>query len=766
MGERKLHLTHWGLFEADVEGDQVTAIHPYRKDPDPPPHHGNMLSSLHHPTRISQPYVRAGWLEDRSRRQELRGRDEFVALDWDEVLDLLAQELRRVYQQYGAEAIYGGSYGWGSAGRFHHAQSQVHRFLNTLGGYTASVGNYSYGASQVLLPHVVGSADQVMMRATTWRSIVEHTQLIVAFGGLPARNAYVATGGVSRHQTKHYLQVVRDRGTRFVLVSPIRDDIAAEAEAQWLPIRPGADVAFMLSLCHTLLSEGRHDEHFLTRYCVGFDRFRAYLAGETDGQPKTPEWAETIAEIPSVSIRSLARQMAETRTLVSVSWSLQRADFGEQPVWTGLVLAAMLGQIGLPGGGFGHGYASSHYVGHRPTPTGLPTLPQGKNPVDAFIPVARVADMLFDTGQDFDFDGRSLTYPDIRLVYWCGGNPFHHHQDLNRLRRALTRPETIVVHEPFWTQMARHADIVLPCTVSLERNDLGAGKNDPLLVAMPQLVAPHAQARNDYNIFAKLSHRLGTNKAFTKGRSEMDWVRHLYEDWRTRISYSGYTVPPFETFWREGSLELPIDTSESALFERFRMDPAGHPLDTPSGRIEIHSTAIESLNYADCPGHPQWLGHSGWLSAPPSQRFPLHLIANQPSTRLHSQLDVGNHSMASKLGGREPIRIHPIDAAAREIIAGDVVRVFNDRGSCLAGAVLSENVRPGVVQLSTGAWYDPAPDDETMCVHGNPSVLTCDRGSSRLGQGCTGQHILVEVARFNQAVPPVRATEPPPVRES
>jgi biotin/methionine sulfoxide reductase len=140
----------------------------------------------------------------------------------------------------------------------------------------------------------------------------------------------------------------------------------------------------------------------------------------------------------------------------------------------------------------------------------------------------------------------------------------------------------------------------------------------------------------------------------------------------------------------------------------------------------------------------------------------LHLIANQPATRLHSQLDVGPVSRASKVDGREPVSINPADAAVRGIAAGDVVRVFNDRGACLAGAVLTDAIRPGVVQLATGAWFDPVDTpDGVLCVHGNPNVLTADVPTSRLSQGCAGQQARVEVERYTGTPPPVTVTEPP-----
>jgi biotin/methionine sulfoxide reductase len=420
----------------------------------------------------------------------------------------------------------------------------------------------------------------------------------------------------------------------------------------------------------------------------------------------------------------------------------------------------------LPGGGFGQGYGSLGYVGRPPLRIGPPTLPQGRNPVEAFIPVARLADMLLHPGEAFDFDGERRVYPQIRLVYWCGGNPFHHHQHLGRLRRALGRPDTIVVHDPFWTPMARHADVVLPATLTLERNDLGGSPNDTALIAMHRAIEPYAGARNDYDIFTDLAAALGVGERFTEGRDERAWLTRLYEDWRGRVETGGGPRPPaFDRFWATGLLEVPDVDADLVLLEEFRADPERAPLATPSGRIEIFSATIDKFGYEDCPGHPAWLPPTEWLGAPLAVRYPLHLIANNPTTRLHSQLDVGAFSQSAKVQGREPIRIHPEDAARREIQSGDVVRVFNDRGSCLAGAVVTDAVRPSVVQLATGAWYDPLDpaDPDAMCVHGNPNVLTFDRGTSRLAQGCSGQHALVQVEPWTGPVPPIRAYDPPPM---
>jgi len=756
------HSSHWGAFTADVrDGDRVT-VHPHPLDPDPSPLLGNIPGGVRHRTRVSQPMIRAGWLDRGPGPAEGRGAEPFVPVGWPTAIRLLADELKRVIEQHGPEAIYGGSYGWGSAGRIHHAQSQLHRFLNCLGGYTRSVQTYSLGASRVILPYVIGTHDELLYSATAWPVITANTQLVVCFGGIPLKNAAVSAGGVTRHTVRGHLREAARRQVRFVQFSPVKDDLPEFLEAEWHPLVPGTDVAVMLALAHTLITEGLHDREFLAKYCVGFERFERYVLGLDDGGPKSPEWAASLAHVPADALRALARRMAASRTLVTVSWSLQRADHGEQVPWMGLVLAAMLGQIGLPGGGFGFGYGSVQAVG-APRSVPVPTLPQGTNPVETFIPVARISDMLLHPGEEYDYDGRRLRYPRIHLVYWCGGNPFHHHQDLGRLRRAFQRPDTVVVHEAFWTATARHADIVLPSTITLERDDIAASPNDGYLIAMHQAVPPYVASRNDYDIFAELSSRLDAGDRFTEGRTGAEWIRHLYEEWRESAAGVAAQAPPFDEFWRAGSVELPVSPDDTVLFSAFRQDPVRAPLATPSGRIEIFSSRIHGFDYPDCPGHPAWLEPAEWLGSPLASRFPLVLIANNPRTRLHSQLDIGEFSQAAKVKGREPIRLHPDDAAARGIADGDVVRVHNDRGSCLAGAVLSREIRTGVAQLSTGAWYDPFdPRDPTpMCVHGNPNAVTFDKGTSRLAQGCSGQQCLVEIERWDGALPPVTVLDPP-----
>ena len=295
--------------------------------------------------------------------------------------------------------------------------------------------------------------------------------------------------------------------------------------------------------------------------------------------------------------------------------------------------------------------------------------------------------------------------------------------------------------------------------MTLEREDIGAAPTDPLMVAMHRIAEPVGLARDDYDIFADLAERLGQREAFTEGRTSREWLRHLYERTRAGFAQRGEAAPDFETFWAQGELTLPQQPDDGGILRAFRNDPQGHPLPTPSGKIQLSSATVAGFGYADCPGHPAWLQKR----EAPDARHPLWLVANQPATRLHSQLDFGAHSAAAKRRGREVCRLHPLDAAARGIRDGDIVRLYNDRGACLAAAHVTDDLMAGVVQLPTGAWYDPIDPaaDSPLCVHGNPNVLTRDVGTSALAQGSTGQLCAVEVAVFEGELPPIKAYDPP-----
>ena len=759
-----LTAAHWGVYRAEASDGQLRALHPFERDPDPSPIAQGYLGVLDDDLRIRQPMIRKSWLDSGpGTATDRRGTDPFVPVDWETVTQLVAEELNRVLCTHGNQAIFGGSYGWSSAGRFHHAQSQLHRFLNCIGGYTRSVNTYSLAAGEVILSRVLGNAGDFIHSPPSWQSVVDSCELVVAFGGMPLRNSQISAGGTGRHRAREALRDAKKAGVSFVNISPICSDISGELDAEWLPARPGSDVAIMLGIAHEVLRNGWHDIEFLHRYTTGFEEFAEYLTGKSDGVAKTADWAADIADIPAESMRRLAHRMSRVRTIISASWSLTRQQHGEQPFWMATTLAAMLGQIGLPGAGVAFGYCAANSVGNEKCPVSYAALPQLENPVTDFIPVARISDMLLSPGENFRFDGQTFSYPDVRLVYWAGGNPFHHHQDLTRLSAAWEKPETVIVNEWCWNALAKRADIVLPCTTPLERTDIMLTPRDRFVVRMEAAVPPVGEARDDHDIFRAISSKMGVESRFTDGRSKDEWLEWIYTESRDRARKTGVELPEYRAFCDAGWHETDLPTEHRDAFSAFRNDPVAAPLNTPSGRIEITSSAIAAFGGASILPYPAWYEPDEWLGRTTGDcRF--HLISGQPPDKLHSQLDHGTVSKTNKVDGRSPVRIHPSDAKCLGISTGDTVRLHNERGACLGTAVLDCGLLRGIVQMSTGAWLDAeCQDDGTLlCRHGNPNMLTRDVGTSEIAQGPTAHTCLVAVSRYSGRAP-VQAFNPPDI---
>jgi trimethylamine-N-oxide reductase (cytochrome c) len=397
---------------------------------------------------------------------ETRGSGDFVRVSWDKALDLVAGELKRVGKTYGAAGTFAGSYGWKSTGKLHNCQNLMRRMMNvTKHGFVNASGDYSTGASQIVMPHVMGTLE-VYEQQTAWPVVIENTETLVFWGGDPIRTCQIGWL-VPDHTVYDNLAAFKKTGKKVISIDPVRTDTAKFFGAEWVPIRPLTDLPMMLGMAYTLYTEKLHDAKFLAEYTVGFDKFLPYLLGKTDGTPKTAEWAAKICEVPAEQIKALARRLAGSRTMLASGWSLQRQHHGEQNHWMLVTLASMLGQIGLPGGGFGLSY---HYgSGGSLSANGVfaPGITDGAKAKAetpwlteagaASIPVARIVDMLENPGGEFDFNGKRETFPSVKMAYWVGGNPFAHHQDRNRMVKAWQKLETVVVHDFQWTATARFA---------------------------------------------------------------------------------------------------------------------------------------------------------------------------------------------------------------------------------------------------------------------------------------------------------------------
>ena len=768
---------HWGVFYGIVEDGRAVEFKPWEKDPQPSPQLPGVMDSLYSESRIRYPMVRRAWLEQGPGADpDGRGAGDFVRVSWEQAIELVANEIVRVRETYGQQALFAGSYGWKSPGKIHNCQTLLRRMLNLTGSYTNSSGDYSTGAAQVILPYVSGSLE-VYEQCTTWNNLAENCELMVFWGCNPLNNSQISWQ-VADHGAWPGVARIKDAGTPVICIDPVRTETCEALNGEWIAPRPQTDVAMMLGIAHTLYEEGLQDQDFLDRYTAGFDKFLPYLLGDTDGTPKTADWAAEICGLPADTLRDLARRFASKRTMLALGYSTQRQHHGEQIHWMLITLAAMLGQIGLPGGGYGLSY---HYSsGGAPTHT-TPILKavddaSGQTTEGAAwlagggavsIPVSRFVETLLNPGKTMQFNGHEIELPLIKMAYWVGGNPFSHQQDRNEMLRAWRELDTFIVHDVQWTASARHADIVLPATTSYERNDIEQVGDYALshIVPMKKIVEPVFEARSDFDIFADIAEKLGQGYAYTQGLTEMDWIRKIYEAAKIESRAKGMEMPVFDVFWDSNKpLAFPVSEAQEDFVRHadFREDPLLNALGTASGKFELYSVAIERYGYDDCPPHATWMEPIERLGGP-STKYPLHLAANHPQMRLHSQLCGTVNRETYEIAEREPCWMNPADAEQRGLADGDVVRVFNDRGQLLAGLKITDEIMPGVVRINEGGWFDPENPRQigSLCVYGDVNTLTTGIATSKLAQGNCGHTGVAEVERYEGPLPEVTVFSQP-----
>ena len=752
----RISATHWGLVRPVYDNDRLTGLLPHEADPAPSPVLSELARLPYSAARIRRPAIRAGFLKG-NRDGTHRGQEPFVEVSWDTALDLAADTIDRTYRNYGPSAVFGRSYGWKSTGLVNSSITLLRRLLNLCGGFVGAVNSYSTAAIATVLPYVLGVSDP---QSESWESVLAHSERIIFWGCDP-----LITNDVDWCTTLHnahpYFDRLKASGISTVSVNPLRTETARFLESRWLAPKPGTDVALLLALMYAILENGI-DEATLTRLTDGWPVLKGYLLGTGDGIAKTPAWAESITGIPADTIRALAQDWQTHRTKLILGWGTQRRPFGEQVPWAAVALAAMLGQIGLPGGGIS---TNAHYS-QGGCPAGVGPRPRGitekVTPVRDFfnewqgsrvIPVARFADCFLNPGKTIEHNGRAVTYPDIRLAVWAGGNPFAHQPETVKLSRAWQKPETTIVIDTVWTATARHADIVLPAQTVFEHNDItgiGTYTNDGLC-AMQRFIDPVGEARSDYTIEQELARRLGVEAAFTEGRTEDDWIRTIYEETRAVGLVQGTILPSFETFWQQGTVFYPRRDKDRSFvpWSDFREDPANHPLKTESGRIQLASPVITSYGYADCPRHPTYLAET-----PTLPEDALHFLSPKHRLRLHSQLD----GVLEPVGrnGREYCLLNTQDARKRGISAGDTVLLANPRGRTLCCARVTDDIMPGAVAVRHGAWCEPLElSGHLIDNHGCANFLTEDRPTSALACGNVASGGWVRVSKWDGEDRPV-----------
>lgn len=786
---------HWGILKLSVKNGKVIKSEPWRKLTKMDNSLWYQTPDMIYKSRVRFPYVRKSYLENPNNpKRELRGKDEFVQVSYEKAISLIANELAKTREQKGNSAIFAGSYGWKSSGNMQNSRILLHRFMNVTGGFVGVSGDYSTGASQVIMPYVVGSIE-VYEQQTSWENILNNSNIVVIWGADPLSTLKISWTA-SEQKGLEYFEKLKDSKIKVICIDPVRTNTAKFLNAEWIAPKPNSDVAMMMGMAYHLLQVNKVNYDFLENYTIGFDKFRAYLEGKEDGIKKDTKWASGICGIDEKIIKTLAERFYDNKTMIMSGWAMQRAHHGEQPHWMLVTLCSMLGQIGTKGGGFGLSYHYSN--GGVPTCKGgviggmsagavgkwkngkflgMPKASEEQggaewlqNTASQSFPLARIADALLNPGKVIEHNGSKITYPDIDFIYWVGGNPLVHHQDTNTNKKAWRKPRTIVVNEIYWTPTAKMADIVMPVTTSYERDDISmAGDYSNMhIVPMKQAIAPLDESRDDYKIFADLCKVYGEDvyNAYTEnGKSAKDFIKEYYESALRQTQAYGTEfatpMPSFEEFWEKNeplTFEAPFENMEYVRFSEFIEDPILNALGTESGLIEIYSQTIAKYNYDDCKPHPTWYEPIEWLGNA-SKDTPFHLLTSHPEHRLHSQLCHTSLREQYAINGREPILLNSKDAKRLGIKNGDVLRVFNKRGEILAGAVVSDDIMQGVVRVCEGGWVDQ--DENGLCKYGGANVLTLDIPTSKLANGNIAHTGLVNIEKFKGILPEITAFSPP-----
>ncbi|MUJ27746.1 molybdopterin-dependent oxidoreductase [Aliivibrio fischeri] len=750
------HASHWGPFNAIVKAGVLVGIQP-RKELDAMPTEmltEGLIGRVYDKTRVKYPMVRASYLAapKGDTKPHLRGKEPFVRVSWDTALSLVADAIQTTATEHGNEAIFSSSYGgWSHAGLM-RPQVLQGRFFNLIGGQSTTTGDYSGGASQVILPHVIGDME-VYSPQTAWPVIQENTEIFVLIGCDPWKNNRIEFR-VADHQMYSHWKQFAENGIQFISINPQQTRTDDELDAEWVKIVPNTDTALFLAMAQHVYVNDLHDTAYLARYTVGADKYIDHLMGKNDGIVKSPEWAAKITGIPAEDIQKMAIRFATSKTQFAAGWSLQRADHGEMIHWAIINFAAMLGKIGKPGEGVGFSW---HY-GNGGMPQSGKTLPiglsQGKNPVSAICPASRISEMLMNPGKSFTRDGIEYTYPDIKMVYNAGNNLLSHQQDTNELINALNeKVETFVCQDPWWCASSRYADIVLPATSTLERNDLSSGgtySNDKIY-AMRQVIKPYGESLDDFEIFRKLAEIFNVEEKFTDGLAFDDILKRAYHASSATLS--------FDEFWKNGVALLPVpqEANQWVRHGDFYQDPDKHPLHTTSGKIELYCQDIANFDVKNCPPVPTFLEPFEYLgNAKPNQ---VHVVSPHPYMRLHSQLANTEVRKYESVQGRQYVLINDMDAQKHGIRSGQLVEIYNERGRVIAGAKVSDQIMPGVISLEEGAWLQF--DSQGRCNSGSINVLTSSQACSDLSQANSANTCLAYIQRCRDPESSNLAFEPP-----
>ncbi len=767
---------------------------------------------VYSPNRILYPLKRIDWNPKGDRNVENRGKSKYIRISWDEALEIITGEIKRLIKEYGSSyTILAQSDGHGETKTVHGPHGCQRKLLNLLGGYTLQTRNpdswegWYWGAKHVWGMEPVGQqaasagyGDKELVKNQTadagygnniMPDIAENTEMVLFWGCDPETTPW----GFDGQMASRVCYWLSELGIKCIYICPDFNYGAAVHADKWVPIRPNTDAALQLAIAYVWITEGTYDKEYVATHTFGFEKFEEYVLGKEDGIPKTPKWAAAKTAIPETTIKALAKEWASKRTSIAHGNGGPgiRSPYSTEPGRLEVLLLAMQG-LGKPGvhqvkmiewGIFEKKSTNPMPVG-KILPIVVPAYTGGLfssdvKKVKQFIPKDLIHEAILNapiswygtTLLDAPVEDQFTKYtypaegcPEIHMIWTdtpCWITCWNHS---NSYIKALRSPkiEFILAQHPWLENDCQFADIVLPVNTKFEEEDILAdhmGGQFYTILRQRQCIEPLGESRSDYEIVCMIAEKLGLLKEYTGGKTVEELIRHGFEasGVKDMITYEelekkGYWVVPTDPEWKK---RKPGMTD-------FYEDPENHPLKTPSGKIEFfaQNLAKHFPDDKERPPVPHWIekgeSHDERLSSKRAKKYPLLIMSNHGRWRVHANHDDITWTReipTCKVKGPdgynyEPLWINPSDAAARGIESGDVVKIYNERGAVLGGAFVTERIMPGVVYIDHGARYDPIVPGE-LDRGGAINTITPHNRTSKNATGMVVSSFLVEVEGVN-----------------
>ena len=696
----------------------------------------SQIHRVYAPERLKYPMKRVG----------KRGDGNFQRISWDEALNTIADQMKRIKAKYGNEAFYY-QYASGSNWNGPDSGNAITRLMALFGGYVNMYGSYSEAAYGQTIGYITGgysgnSADDI-----------PNAKLVVLIGD----NSVVTRAGGDN--AGYWVMKAAKNGTKFIIIDPIMTDTVAATQAEWVPINGGTDVALLAAMANVMVKENLYDKEFMATHAVGFDEdtlpegapanssWMAYIMGRgPDGVEKTPEWAAPITGIPAERIVSLAREIASVKPCaIYQNWGAQRRAYGEQIVRTVPIIAAMTGNFGISGGNSGNVMGGAYFP--------MSGIPVPDNPVKASIPcfmwpdyVTRGTEMT--SGPKDRLLGADKLSSSMKFMWNHAGNMIiNQHADINKTAKIVaddTMLEFIVTSEVAMTPSCKFSDILLPETTGFEAEEIITGEghgmkgNHAWVLFNHQVIQPMYESKGIMWVAGQLADRLGLGDQFRDGHlTSDDWMRDMVATAQKAIP----AFPSLEDFKKTGIYKI-SDPNPIIAFADFRADPVAHPLQTETGKIEVYSPHMAKQNDPkEIPAIPMYIPEWEGVSDPLRSKYPLMMSTTHFVARSHSTFENVDYLVEAH---PQAIWINTVDAKQRGIKHGDLVKVFNDRGEVHLPAYVTNRIRPGVTNMPQGVWYKL--DANGVDTRGTGNMLTNYRPTP-YAKGFTAHTNLVQVEK-------------------